>query len=158
MSQSSHLDRGTQIRNTMESIRRELDQDLGKVQTSAETLLDWQYYIRNHPWESLGFAALVGYLIVPRKLEIKSPDPKTLEKLARKHHLVVEEKPKAEAKGGLIGGAFSFLSGLVLKTAMLQLGNQLVDAMQGPLQASAGSQPRETAPSEQNVSNPRSSS
>ena len=139
VSESGPPDRGTQIRKTMEYIRGELDKDLGKVQTSAKTLLDWHYYIRNYPWACLGGAALIGYLMVPRKLEIKAPDAETLEKLARKHHLVVESKPKAEKKSGLLAGAFSFLSGLVMKTAMVHVGNQLAEMMQGMPQAPGGS-------------------
>lgn len=123
------LNRAEQIRRTMAYIRRELDVDVADVEQSARTLLNWRYYTQNYPWACLAVASAVGYLVVPRKLEIHSPDPKTLEKLARDRHLVVEQKPKAEAKGGLIGTAFSFISGLVLKTAMTQLGHQVASMM-----------------------------
>lgn len=129
MNQQAKLDRAQQIRRSMAYIRRELDVDVAEVEQSARTLLNWKYYIENYPWACVGVATAVGYLAVPRKLEIHSPDPKTLEKLARDRHLVIEQKPKAEAKGGLIGTAFSFISGLVLKTAMAQLGHQVASMM-----------------------------
>jgi len=123
-------DRAGQIRSTMARIRNELDQEIGEVEQSARTLLNWRYYTKHHSWACLAAAVAVGYLVVPRKLEIGSPDPETLEKLARKRHLVVEQRPKEEAKGGLVGSAFSLISGLVLKTAMTQFGHQLAILLQ----------------------------
>lgn len=138
MSQHPEFHRAQQIRKTMAVIRRELDDDLDHVEQSARTLMDWRYYIKNYPWACVGVAAAIGYFVIPRRLEINSPDPKTLEKLARDRHLVVEQKPEAEAKGGLLGGAFSFISGLILKTAMAQVGAQLASLMQGPDQPANG--------------------
>jgi len=129
VNQKAKPDRAEQIRRSMAFIRRELDVDVAEVEQSARTLMNWKYYIQNYPWACVAVATAVGYLAVPRKLEIHSPDPKTLEKLAKKRHLVVEQKPKAQAKGGLIGTAFSFISGLVLKTAMAQLGHQVASIM-----------------------------
>lgn len=129
MSQQTELSRAEQIRRSMAYLRDELDEDVGEVENSARTLLDWHYYTTHYPWACVGVAAALGYLVVPKKLEIHRPDPKTLEKLARKNHLVVDHKPKAEAKSGLLGSAFSFVSGLVLKTAMAQLGHQLAGIM-----------------------------
>lgn len=128
MSNHSEFDRAKQLRRQMSRIRQNLDDDLEQVEKSARTLMNWQYYTDNYPWVCLGVAAALGYIAVPRKLEIQAPDPKTLEKLAKKRHLVVEQRPKAEAKGGLVGAAFSFMSGLVLKTVMAQVGQQLASA------------------------------
>ena len=116
----SELDRATQIRRSMAYVRHELDEEASDIRESAQTLSDWHYYIKNYPWACVGAAAVIGYLVVPRKLVIERPDPETLEKLARKNHLVVDRKPEKQAKSGLIGTAFSFVGGLVLKTAMTQ--------------------------------------
>ena len=43
----------------------------------------------------------MGYLAIPRRLEIMSPDAKTLERLAKKNKLVVESKPPAAQKTSL---------------------------------------------------------
>jgi hypothetical protein len=152
VNEHARLDQAQQIRRTMACIRRELDVDVGEVEQSARTLLNWKYYIQNYPWACLAVSATIGYLVVPRKLEIHSPDPKTLEKLARKRHLVVEEKPTAQAKGGLVGTAFSFLSGLVLKTAMAQLGLQLASLMDSNARAGERDQPTPSSPRASQVS------
>src|SRR5690606_33773512 len=51
-------------------------------------------------WACLGAAAAVGYMVVPRRLEIMHPDLKTLEKLAARQHLVVTPSPEPQKKGG----------------------------------------------------------
>jgi hypothetical protein len=149
VNETTELDRAKQIRRTMACIRRELDEDVGEVEQSARTLLNWRYYTQNYPWACVAAATAIGYLVVPRKLEIHSPDPKTLEKLARRRHLVVEQNPKAEAKGGAVGAAFSFISGLVLKTAMAQIGVQLASMMQPQKESPM---PADTSPSPDNSS------
>ncbi len=127
----SELDRASQIRRSMAYVRHELDDEVDEIRESAHTLADWHYYIKNYPWACIGAAAAIGYMVVPRKLVIERPDPETLEKLARKNHLVVDRKPEKQAKTGLLGTAFSFVGGLVLKTAMTQLGHQLASIVDG---------------------------
>jgi hypothetical protein len=117
-------DRPTQIRHSMAYIRRELNDDMQQVVKSARTLADWHYYLRNYPWACVGVAAVLGYLVVPRKLEIHSPDEKTIEKLAKKHRLVIDE-PKPKSKTGPVAAAFSFVAALALKQATTLLGQQV---------------------------------
>jgi hypothetical protein len=69
-------------------------------------------------------AALLGYLVVPKKVEIHSPDPKTLEKLAKKHRLVIDE-PKPKSTTGPVAAAFSFVAALALKQVTTLLGQQV---------------------------------
>jgi hypothetical protein len=109
----------------MAYIRRELNEDMQQVVRSARTLADWHYSIRTYPWPCVGVAALLGYLVVPRRLEIHSPDEKTLEKLAKKHRLVIDEQPKPKTKSGPIAAAFSFVAALALKQATTLLGQQV---------------------------------
>ncbi|MEX0728616.1 MAG: hypothetical protein WD065_20250 [Planctomycetaceae bacterium] len=113
----------------MKELRVQLDKDVEKVQFGTKTLLDWHYYVRHYPWACVGVSTLVGFLVVPRKLEMKSPDVETLEKLARKHQLVVRPYSQAQAEKGLFSTAFSFLMGLVVRTAMTQLGAQIAHTM-----------------------------
>ncbi len=117
------------IRGKMDFIRHKLDDDVTHVKQSAKTLSNWKYYVKKYPWVCLGAAAAVGYLVVPRKLQIQTPDAKTLEKLARKNRLVVENKPKAQAQSGAIGAAFTFLSGLALRTAAAHVGSHLASVV-----------------------------
>ena len=82
----------------MAYIRHELDDDVDEIRESAQTLADWHYYVKNYPWACVGVAAALGYLVVPRKLTIERPDPKSLEKLARNNHLVVEHQSKGPSE------------------------------------------------------------
>ncbi|QDV17531.1 hypothetical protein Pan153_21840 [Gimesia panareensis] len=125
MKNKSPDNRADQICHSMERLRKELDEDVHHVKRSASSLTDWQYYIRNYPWLSIGGAALIGYLIVPRKLEIQSPDAETLEKLARNNRLVVENQPRQQSSQSGLQSAASFLTGLVVKAAAAQLMHHL---------------------------------
>jgi len=132
VSEHSKHDRAEQIRRSMKEIRRDLDDDVHHVKQSANTLTNWRYYIKNHPWACVGVATAIGYFVVPRKMNIQNIDAKTIEKLARKNRLVVEHKPKAQAKNGLMRGAFTFLTGLALKAATAQMIQQFAAVMDKP--------------------------
>lgn len=127
MKNKSPANRADQICYSMEQLREELDEDVHQIKRSASSLTDWQYYIQNYPWLSIGGAALVGYLLVPRKLEIQSPDAETLEKLARKNRLVVEHQPGQQSSKSGLQTAASFLTGLVVKAAAAQLMHHLAE-------------------------------
>jgi hypothetical protein len=55
------------IRRKMAQIRVELHQDVQGLVAGTEAASDWKYYVRHYPWAAIGAAALVGFLIVPRK-------------------------------------------------------------------------------------------
>jgi hypothetical protein len=55
------------IRRKMAQIRMELHQDVQGLVAGTEAASDWKYYVRHYPWAAMGAAALVGFLIVPRK-------------------------------------------------------------------------------------------
>lgn len=83
------------IRHRMTQIRGELDEDLSGILANAKRLASWRFYLRRFPKTSLAVAACLGYLVIPRRKEIVTPDAETLEKLSKKHKLVVEKQPKA---------------------------------------------------------------
>jgi len=56
-----------EIRRQMAQIRRELHEDVQEVVAGAEAVTDWRRYIRMYPWASVGIAAAIGYLIVPKR-------------------------------------------------------------------------------------------
>jgi len=55
------------IRRQMAQIRRSMHQNMQNVVAGAEAVTDWRRYVRVYPWACVGGAALVGFLIVPRK-------------------------------------------------------------------------------------------
>lgn len=79
----------------------------------------------------LGAAAAIGYLVVPRRIPVIAPDAKMLEKLARKHRVVLETNPKPRPKG-VVGGVFNFLSHFLLREGMGLLKQQLAAARHDP--------------------------
>ncbi|QDT19775.1 hypothetical protein [Gimesia chilikensis] len=131
-----------EISHSMKRLRNELDGDVHQIKQSAATLSDWQYYIRNYPWISLGGAALIGYLLVPKRLEIQSPDAETIEKLARKNRLVVENQPRKHASRGGLQTVASFVTRLLVKAATAQLMHHFANgiASQEPASSFAGSE------------------
>ncbi len=67
---------------------------------------------------SAAVATAVGFIVVPRKLNVDTVDPATIAKLARQNRIVVESKPKEAAKAGLGATAFSLVAGLILRTTL----------------------------------------
>jgi hypothetical protein len=91
-----------EIRAELRRTRGRLIVDATAVAGGARELADWRYYVRRYPWAALGVAGALGYLAIPRRLEIMSPDAKTLERLAKKNKLVIESKPPAAQKTSLM--------------------------------------------------------
>lgn len=139
MTRESLDGRAQEIRRAMYQLRQELDEDVHQVKESAATLTNWKHYFKNYPWASMGVAAVVGYLVVPRRLEIQSPDAATIAKLAKKNRLVVEHQPKNQAKTGVFQTAFAFLSSLAIKAVTTQIAHHLANSLgtEGGEQSSA---------------------
>ena len=55
------------IRQRMEEVRCDLDQDVQEIVEGARDLRDWRSYVRTYPWVCVGAALAVGYLLVPRR-------------------------------------------------------------------------------------------
>jgi hypothetical protein len=107
-------DDADRLQQQMAEIRGELYDDVHGIVESARTMSDWRYYVRSYPWACVSAALALGYLAVPQRLQIVSPDVKTLLRLAKKNRLVVDPKPEPSARGGLAAVVLS----LVAKTAM----------------------------------------
>ncbi|MBW3541179.1 MAG: hypothetical protein KY476_13000 [Planctomycetes bacterium] len=113
-----------EIRREMAELRRELNVDAEGIVESARTVTNWRYYVRTYPWASLGVAAALGYLVVPRRLEVIRPDAETLAKLARRDQLVVKQRSETEPKKGFFGSMFQFISSMVVRGALAYAGQQ----------------------------------
>lgn len=55
-----------ELRRQMRTIRREMGEDLEEIVGQAERLLDWRYYVRQHPWKLVGVAACLGCFVAWR--------------------------------------------------------------------------------------------
>ncbi|MEX1224474.1 MAG: hypothetical protein WEA31_07995 [Pirellulales bacterium] len=90
---SSHHE-ADKIREEMARLRGGLHREVEGIVESARTMTDYRYYLRRYPWGCAAAAVAVGYLIVPNKTRIISPDVATLKELAKNNQLLVKAKPE----------------------------------------------------------------
>jgi hypothetical protein len=87
------------ISRRMAELRCALTGDVHAVSRSARVMTDWTFYVRRFPWATVAIAAVAGYLLVPKKKNIISPDQETLAQMVRKHQLRLDVDHKAEKPG-----------------------------------------------------------
>lgn len=113
------------IRDRMAQIRLELDQDVGAVVENAKELTDWRAFVKRHPWFTTCAAAALGYLVVPKRLEVVSPDTATLEALAKKNRLVVKPRADVRRQAGMVHPLVNLIGGALMRSAFSIAGQQL---------------------------------
>jgi len=86
-----------EIRVKMRSIRRDLRANVKDMVANASQMFDWKSYVRSFPWSSIAVAAVVGYLLVPRRMKVVAYDKATLESFLREKHLVAAPPPEKPA-------------------------------------------------------------
>jgi len=129
-----------ELRQRMARIRDDLQRDAARLADNAHTLTDWRYYVGRHPWICLGASAALGYLLVPTKRRVPSPDPQALAELARQHRLVLEpEGTKAQVRG-TASAIKDFLRQAVLRSALAYAGRKIGDAF-APKERAAEEEP-----------------
>jgi len=121
----SYSDEVEEIQRQMARIRCDLNEEVGEIVHSARVMSDWQYYVRTYPWICAGAALALGYLIVPTRLEVISPDAKTLAKLAEQNRLLVKSQPEANPRGGVAGSLVSLAAGMFVRGLVSHLGQTL---------------------------------
>jgi hypothetical protein len=55
------------IQRRMAQIRHEMHEDVRGAVQGAHSLTDWRSFVKGWPWLSVGLAAAVGYMLVPRR-------------------------------------------------------------------------------------------
>lgn len=106
------------IRERMSAIRHDIRSDVDGIVRNAHELADWRHYVRTFPWGSLATAIAAGYLVVPRRLEVVSPDADEMARLAKRDQIVVRTRPSTEAKPGLLTTAAHLVGTAVLRAAV----------------------------------------
>lgn len=114
-----------EICGEMKSLRREIAEDMGEVAESTRELTDWRLYVKRYPWVCVGVAALAGFVAVPKRVEIRSPDVETLRSLAKQNQLVVKQDAKAQAKTGLTGTMLTLLANAAVRGVIAYAGQNL---------------------------------
>ncbi|HRX77978.1 MAG: hypothetical protein H6821_16640 [Planctomycetaceae bacterium] len=113
------------IRKEMQCVRREIADDVQDVVESTRQMTDWHSYVNRYPLVCVGAAAVVGFLLVPKRVEIMSPDEDTLLRLAKKSKLVVKNAPQSQAKSGLAGTMIGLLGNAVLRAGIAYVGQNI---------------------------------
>lgn len=128
------------IRDELQRVRRRLLSEANAVAGGARELADWRYYVRRFPWGAVCAAGALGYLAVPRRLQVMSPDVKTLEQLAKRNHLVVETKPASAQKSTLADSLLTMAGNVLLRAGVAYVGQQMGRWFEQPTGAPAARQ------------------
>jgi hypothetical protein len=67
------------IRQRMEEVRCDLDEDVQEIVEGARGMGEWRTYVRAYPWVCMGAALAAGYLIVPSSLAGLASSSRSLE-------------------------------------------------------------------------------
>ncbi len=118
-----------EIQRAMAEIRCSFNSGVEEIVDNARVMSDWRYYVRTYPWACAAGALAVGYLIVPTRLEVISPDAKTLAKLAEQNRLLVKSEPEPQKRGGLVGALFTLVASTVVRGLVAHLGQLAGQAM-----------------------------
>jgi hypothetical protein len=103
----------TEIQRRMAQIRRELHEDVQGALQGAQELTDWRSQVRNHPWMALGAAAVVGYMIVPRRQA--PPAIVTVAPAATLPAVAAAPEKTKKRRWGLIGSAIGMLAPIAVR-------------------------------------------
>lgn len=107
------------VRARMQGIRCDIDQDLEDVSASAHSMVDWKHYVETYPWVCLGAAAVLGYLIVPKR------SPTTAAGQAVPTEPAKSDRPAAKAESAMPGWVNALVvavAGIAVREAIAYLG------------------------------------
>ena len=136
----------TEIQRRMAQVRHELHEEVREAVKGAQSLTDWRSQVRNHAWLALGAAAVVGYMLVPRRrrepaptiVTVAPPAPSAAQALLQP----AAAAPQPKKRSGLMGSAFSLLAPIAVRAAQnyaIQYLEQWISAQ--PAGAGPGSRP-----------------
>lgn len=126
------------VQRQMAQVREELTEDVQDLRTRVENLKDWRSFVRKHPWAVMAGAALVGYMLVPKRPRIVYADAETLAKVALQQPLKVEAtdgNKRPGVIGGLVRSAGATAFHGLMSLAGQQLGNIASHAVYGRIGA-----------------------
>jgi hypothetical protein len=112
------------IQRRMHDLRGQLDDDVEEVVDSTKEFIDWRTYVRRYPWACVGVAVAIGYLVVPARVELESPDVDTLLELAKKNKLVVDANPSPQKREGFASAVVRSFLQAAGRSALTYLGQK----------------------------------
>jgi len=113
-----------EIRRRMAQIRHELHKDVKEVVAGAGAVTDWRRYVRTYPWAAVGVAAVLGYVVipkrrrrVPRDVARQSDVAEVGALLKQAHEDSLPESDEKKQRKSLVGAAFAMLAPLAWRVA-----------------------------------------
>lgn len=108
-----------EIRTEMRLTRERATAEIGQVVDGARDLVDWRAYPRRFPWMTLGVAAMAGYAAVPRCVELRAADVRSLQNigLGGDHPLLLDTRGGRLEQRGMLGALL-----VAAGTAALRIG------------------------------------
>jgi hypothetical protein len=89
-------DAAEEICRRMAELRSDLAGGVREVGRSARVMTDWTFYVRRFPWAVVAVAAAAGFMLMPRKKQVISPDQQALAEMVRKKQLRLDVEHKNE--------------------------------------------------------------
>ena len=120
MTHNSHETKA--IRQRMEEVRCDLDEDVQGIVEGARDMRDWRSYVRTYPWICVGAALAVGYWIVPRRHMAMQPNAETIAELVKQSRLA--ETPLVTPLGKARGLLLRCVGNLVMQGVSAYVGQQ----------------------------------
>lgn len=138
-----------EIRSQMRAIRRDLRENVKEIVVGASQIFDWKSYVRSFPWASVAAAAVLGYLLVPRRKEsppalVETRD--SLDNLAREVKAAVAPPPPPSFN--LVGMLLPLLGSMAMRlgtTYLTRMGTGLLDQFISPGSPGVSARPGRSA-------------
>jgi hypothetical protein len=122
------------VRERMQELRCDIDEDVKDASEGACAMLDWRRLIKAHPWTCFGAAVALGYLIVRRRSKATCPISTPVAEPAPPVPPAVKPSPSS-ATEGMIGALLTTVAAIAVRRATDYLSegaDKLLDKMGHP--------------------------
>jgi hypothetical protein len=116
------------LQRRMHAVRHELDDDFQEISERVREFGVWQCYVKKHPWVCLGTAAIVGYLVIPRKRNSRGPGLPLAAREARFDSLPTISA--SQTHQSLREVAVNLLGTAILRGVSMYIGNRVGQVLQ----------------------------
>lgn len=140
-----------EIRAQMRVIRRDLRANVQGIVDNASQMFDWKNYVRSFPWVAVGGAAIIGFMLVPRRRVVTAHIPQktqeSLEKLTHEIHAAVAPA-RPPVASSLMATLLPVVGGIAFRVGtsyLTRMGSNWLDQMTQATPSSANRAPGRAA-------------
>jgi len=120
------------IRRQMQITRQRVREEMQEAVVGARQLTNWRFYTRQFPWAMVGGAAIVGYALIPRRVELPPAAAKSLEKLFGRQVLPAAATSAVTRKRTIVGTLLGTTGWAILKFGLSFAGREIGRRLQNP--------------------------